>query len=58
MDRLLRPDRFDTEPSAPGATKKWLHWYRTFLNFTDSLTPDQKNNKLNLLSNFVSPVVF
>ena len=58
MDRLLRPDRFDVEPSDPGATKKWLHWLRTFQNFLSSLTEAQQNNGLNLLINYVSPNVF
>ena len=58
MDRLLRPDRFDTEPSAPEATKKWLHWFRTFKNFLGSLAAENQNNELNLLNNYVSPVVF
>ena len=58
MDRLLRPDRFDIEPSAAGATKRWLHWHRTFINFVGSLTEAQQANKLNLLINYVSPMVF
>ena len=58
MDRLLRPDRFDVEPSDPGATKKWLHWLRTFQNFISSLTDAQQLNKLNLLINYISPNVF
>ena len=58
MDRLLRPDRFDTEPSTPGATKKWIHWFRTFTNFLQSLAAENQNNKLSLLINYVSPVVF
>ena len=58
MDRLLRPDRFDTEPSAPGATKKWLHWHRTFNNFIGSLSEENQNNKQELLINYVSPTVY
>ena len=38
MDRFLRPERFDIEPSTPGATKEWLHWLCTFENFLESLT--------------------
>ena len=58
MDRLLRPERFDVEPCEAGATKKYLHWLRTFQNFVNSLSPDQQENNLNLLINFVSPSVF
>ena len=58
MDRLLRPERFDVEPCEAGATKKYLHWLRTFQNFVNSLTPAQQENTLNLLINFVSPSVF
>ena len=33
MDKILQPERFDTDPSASGDTKSWNHWKRTFENF-------------------------
>ena len=59
MDRFLRPERFDIEPSTPGATKEWLHWLRTFENFLETLTElERQSNKLNTLINYVSPKVY
>ena len=54
MDKLLRPSRFDCDPSFTGAEKEWKHWYKTFENcFSTVIDPD----KLMLLTNYVSPAV-
>ena len=58
MERLLRPTTFDVEPSATGATKRWLHWLCTFNNLLQSLTPEQQANKFQILVNHISPNVF
>lgn len=59
MERLLRPERLETDPSSSTADKEWLHWIRTFRNFTLAV---QKINpsvdKLNLLINYVAPRVY
>ena len=56
MERLLKPRIFDTEHTAPDATKQWKHFHRTFQNF---LTAVQGNeNRLQLLQNHVSPEVY
>ena len=34
MDKVLRPERFCTDPSSVGASKSWIHWRRTFENFS------------------------
>lgn len=35
MDKILRPERFDTEPTAPNAEKLYKHWKITFQNYLD-----------------------
>ncbi|XP_055862342.1 uncharacterized protein LOC106074444 [Biomphalaria glabrata] len=57
MDRLLRPERFDVEPTAPQAQEKWLHWYETFKNFLSVVTIENVDNK-QLLINYISPSVY
>ena len=59
MERWMRPERFNTDPNSPDASKSWQHWFRTFSNFISSLTtPDRTPDKLNLLINFIAPTVF
>ena len=57
MDKVLRPGRLDTDPSSSSAEKDWLHWIRTFENFV-SVLPAQGLNKLQVLTNYVSPRIF
>ncbi|KAI5721077.1 hypothetical protein M8J77_015726 [Diaphorina citri] len=33
MEKYLRPERFDVEPTSASADKEWLHWKKTFENF-------------------------
>ena len=33
MDRLLRPERFTTEPNEPEAEKRYRHWKATLQNY-------------------------
>ena len=57
MDKILRPERLDTDPNSGTAAKEWLHWRRTFENFM-AVLPHEDLDKLALLSNFVSPSIF
>ncbi len=57
MDKLLRPGRLDADPSSSTAEKDWLHWNRTFENFI-SVLPAEGLNKLQVLTNYVSPRIF
>ena len=57
MDKYLKPDRFDAEPSSQSCAKDWLHCYKTFENFLTAI-PGENHNKLNILINFVSPKVY
>lgn len=58
MDQLLKPDRFDTEPTCNVAESKWKHWKRTFSNFVAQVDEITEDNKFNLLCNYVSSNVF
>ena len=57
MDKFLRPARLDSDPSSSTAEKDWLHWIRTFDNFV-SVLPAEGLNKLQVLTNYVSPQIF
>ena len=39
MDKLLRPERFDTEASVANAEKLYRHWKLTFQNFVKMTLP-------------------
>ena len=57
MDKVLRPERLDTDPNSETAAKEWLHWRRTFEKFM-AVLPQEGLDKLAVLSNFVSPSIF
>ncbi|KAK3880809.1 hypothetical protein Pcinc_014730 [Petrolisthes cinctipes] len=57
MERLLRPERFDSDPSSSAAPQEWRHWFMTFENFLGAL-PQENQNKLSLLINFISPRIY
>ena len=57
MDKVLRPERLDSDPSSAQATQEWSHWKATFSNFLNSL-PQEGLNKRSVLINFVSPQIF
>ena len=57
MEKVLRPERLETDPSSSTAAKEWLHWKRTFENFM-SVLPQESLDKLAVLANFVSPSIF
>ena len=45
------------DPSSSTAGIDWLHWIRTFENFV-SVLPTDGLNKLQVLTNYVSPQIF
>ena len=57
MERHLRPERFDCDPSATTASLEWKHWYRTFESFLAAL-PQDNVDKLKVLVNYVTPRVY
>ena len=57
MERLLKPDRLNTDLNASSASREWLHWLRTFENFLTVL-PQEGLDKLSVLTNYVSPKIF
>ena len=60
MDKFLRPERLDSDPSATGASKEFSHWLKTFENFVAVIpaVDDQRVDRLSLLTNFVSPRLY
>ena len=57
MDKFLRPERFEIEPSAPNADRAWKHWLKTFTNFIQTLSSED-TDKHALLVNFISPQIY
>jgi len=57
MDRLLRPEHLDTDPSSSSAVQEWTHWLKTFKNFL-AVLPTEGLDKLSVLTNFVLPRLF
>ena len=57
MDRLLKPERLDTDPNSSSASKEWTHWLKTFQNFM-SVLPIEGLNKLCVLTNYVTPKIY
>lgn len=57
MERLLKPERLDCDPTSPTAAQEWRHWLQTFKTFISAL-PEEDLNKLGLLINFVSPRIY
>ncbi len=58
MEQLLKPERFDVDPTCVGAEAKWKHWNRTFSNFITQVKDMTEVNKLQLLCNYVSASVY
>ena len=55
MDRALRPEKLDFDPSDPEITKKWSHWKRCFNVYINSITTEANPvNKLDYLVGLVS----
>lgn len=61
MEKLLRPERFGTEPTSVNAGKEWSHWFKTFQNFIEMAQGQDvltSGDKLRLLTNYVSHSVY
>ena len=56
MEKILRPERLDADPSSSEASKVWLHWKKTFQNFLATL--DRSVDNLGVLTNYLSPNVY
>nr|XP_039256281.1 uncharacterized protein K02A2.6-like [Styela clava] len=54
MDKVLKPEKLDTDPDTRDAECEWLHWQKTFENFLEAL-PTVGLDKLGVLTNYVSP---
>ena len=67
MEKFLKPDRLDIDPSATNADQHYRHWKLTFDNFLDNFTTTGENNvavplsdqkKYAALINYVSHSVY
>lgn len=59
MERYLKPERLDFDPSMKMVEKLWRHWHQSFSNFLAALdASDQSPNKLSVLVNYVTPRVY
>ena len=58
MERSLRPERFDANPDASDAKRKWQHWYKTFSNYVENIEGITDENKLKVLINHLDSAVF
>ena len=63
MDRILRPDRLELDPSTSvdGASSgTFVHWLATFSNFVKTLetTANTDEAKYTVLINYVSPDIY
>jgi len=56
MDKIFKPLRFDSDPAAPGAEGKWLHWHRSFTHYLTVI--EEGADQLATLVNHVSPDVY
>jgi len=56
MDKVYRPPRFDSDPAAPGAEGRWMHWLRAFTHYLSVL--GEGADQLAALVNHVSPEVY
>ncbi|XP_024885915.1 uncharacterized protein LOC112463647 [Temnothorax curvispinosus] len=58
MDKFLKPERFDVEPTSISADQKWTHWKRTFSNFLSHIKDVPEASKCQLLTNHIAPNVY
>ena len=58
MDKFLRPEKFDVLPNTPSSRSQWIHWLKTFTNFTNTIPDSDKDQKLSVLINFISADIF
>ena len=46
MDKYLKSDRFETNPTLPDSKRKWQHWITTFTVYLNSIkgVSDENNS--------------
>ena len=57
MDKALRPERLQVDPSSPNARSDYKHWLRTFRNNLTAV-PGENVDGLDVLINFISATVY
>ncbi|GFW84309.1 retrovirus-related Pol polyprotein from transposon 17.6 [Trichonephila clavipes] len=58
MEQLLKPERFDIDPTCSNSETKWRHWKKTFENFLGGIKTITEEHKLPLLRNYVTSNVY
>jgi len=58
MDKYLRPERFEVEPTSNSADQQWSHWKRTFSNFFSHFKEVSEESKFQLLTNYIAPNMY
>ena len=63
MDKYLKPDRLDLDPTRPDNSDAWKHWKRSLDIFIEAINSTRNTvltgqDKLNLLTSLVAPAVF
>ena len=58
MDKSLKPERFEIDPSAPDVKRRWLHWHKTLTGYIDSFADITEANKLKILINHVDAATY
>ena len=64
MEKYLKPERLDLDPSKPEAADTWRHWKMTFDIFLEAVcetgqpTSMTDRLKLKLLINLLSPAIY
>ena len=55
MDKLLKPERLDVDPSSTQAAAEFNHWFKTFTHYLNALrTAEVEHSKLHILINLIS----
>ena len=57
MDKILRPERLDTEPNSSDSRQVWTHWFQTLRTYLRVL-PKEGLDRLAILTNLVTPRVY
>ena len=58
MDKCLKPERFETDPTLLDSKRKWQNWIRTFTGYINSIEEVSEENKLNILINHVDTSLY
>ena len=58
MNKSIKPERFEIDPSAPDMKRRWLHLHKTLTGCIDSFADITEANKLKILINHVDAATY